>query len=624
MNNQQRPFSLPAKLALFCLLLGIFQTGRSQCVPNTPGSFAVSGSDWVANYGNWGLSSSNPINQPLQVLAGTSLELDGLTMYFNEFIGIQVQPGGQLTIRDCVIRPCDPDLSWRGIEVFGNAQLPGDDPGQGKFAALNSTFMNMFFGIGNGLGVSNGGWIYLKSCRIEDPVVDGLVIAAHDDASKVYIQDNIFTNSREAEINGYWPDLKYFATVINYCGHDIKGNHFENVYTPTPTYRGDSPRMSGMQISGSAFDLVDNTFEDLSRGVTISGTYNAYCPESRMQILDNTFLNNRTSLQIATGNNPTHPGAFISGNFFAVDEQMEVPSGYSGTREFYRTCITLNLADRTHIEGNTFYLFEPQGPLSIPYNYLAISNFRAHHCAIRKNLFSLSPTIDGTTIGSNVYQATHTALHLDQVDDILLECNSFQLSPSTNQEQIGLLLEDSPLIGGILGISGLPSENSFPQVLDGCATGTSREVELPSQSALFWPANFPFDNPDPNCSAPGGLFLLASSQDNPCASLSRHFDEYVNSPWKTAPVPAAPEAAPGSITVFPNPALSGPVSITLADWEGPVRIEAFGIDGRSLIQKDYPQAAGTLQVDLAGLSPGIYLLRASQPGRSASRRIVLQ
>ncbi len=77
------------------------------------------------------------------------------------------------------------------------------------------------------------------------------------------------------------------------------------------------------------------------------------------------------------------------------------------------------------------------------------------------------------------------------------------------------------------------------------------------------------------------------------------------------------EASATEVTLTPNPAAD---RVTVAA-EGMERVELIGVDGTVLLRKD---CHGECQIDLTGLAAGLYLVRATTPRGTATRRLVVQ
>ncbi len=77
------------------------------------------------------------------------------------------------------------------------------------------------------------------------------------------------------------------------------------------------------------------------------------------------------------------------------------------------------------------------------------------------------------------------------------------------------------------------------------------------------------------------------------------------------------EVSPNEVTLTPNPAAD---HVTVAA-EGMERVELIGVDGTVLLRRD---CHGECQIDLTGLAAGLYLVRATTPRGTTTRRLVVQ
>jgi len=80
----------------------------------------------------------------------------------------------------------------------------------------------------------------------------------------------------------------------------------------------------------------------------------------------------------------------------------------------------------------------------------------------------------------------------------------------------------------------------------------------------------------------------------------------------------------GKLSIYPNPA-SDQVKVCLPDWEtGIITIEISDLTGKSLSVESFdPGRVQTINPDIRGLSPGIYVLKASTARSSYSQKLVV-
>jgi hypothetical protein len=79
--------------------------------------------------------------------------------------------------------------------------------------------------------------------------------------------------------------------------------------------------------------------------------------------------------------------------------------------------------------------------------------------------------------------------------------------------------------------------------------------------------------------------------------------------------------------IYPNPTYGSLISDLESERNGPYRILIYTLDGRILCNFEFSKSmeVATEQVDLSGLSKGIYLIRLQQAdGRSATKRIIIK
>lgn len=97
----------------------------------------------------------------------------------------------------------------------------------------------------------------------------------------------------------------------------------------------------------------------------------------------------------------------------------------------------------------------------------------------------------------------------------------------------------------------------------------------------------------------------------------------------SSPLPAEPELhpLPTALTVYPNPASSSAsLSLTLAEAATEARIELFDMLGRrATVLHHGPMAAGShsVQVDIADLAQGAYLMRVALPQQTLTQSVII-
>jgi len=79
-----------------------------------------------------------------------------------------------------------------------------------------------------------------------------------------------------------------------------------------------------------------------------------------------------------------------------------------------------------------------------------------------------------------------------------------------------------------------------------------------------------------------------------------------------------------AVTVYPNPS-SGKVYVRYQlDNANPVQIEVFNATGVRVAMTDGTAVSGNSMVDLGGMSEGIYLVRITNNGQTATRKVVVK
>jgi len=74
-----------------------------------------------------------------------------------------------------------------------------------------------------------------------------------------------------------------------------------------------------------------------------------------------------------------------------------------------------------------------------------------------------------------------------------------------------------------------------------------------------------------------------------------------------------------SFAFFPNPVTQSKLTTSLS---APYDLEFFTLTGKTLVEKK--SLKGEEETDLSGINPGIYLLRVTSEGKTATRKIIIQ
>ncbi|MDB5236668.1 MAG: hypothetical protein JWR44_3661 [Hymenobacter sp.] len=112
-----------------------------------------------------------------------------------------------------------------------------------------------------------------------------------------------------------------------------------------------------------------------------------------------------------------------------------------------------------------------------------------------------------------------------------------------------------------------------------------------------------------------GSYTVVTTSAQGCASL----------PSLPLVVTSSRSALPGtSLNVFPNPSPDGNLTVELVGYRQAVTVTLFNAVGQLVLTRQVatPAAGTAQQVELAGLAPGVYVLRAATAGGVDTRRIV--
>lgn len=126
-------------------------------------------------------------------------------------------------------------------------------------------------------------------------------------------------------------------------------------------------------------------------------------------------------------------------------------------------------------------------------------------------------------------------------------------------------------------------------------------LELPTRHSFSVP-NFPY-------------FRLYESAGSPCDTLG------IASSTTTAP-----ERAPGPLRILPNPAAAGgDIRVEAGDLFGSgAFLQLYDLQGRLLRRMALPEQVSVAYVSASGLSPGVYVVTVSAPGRLQRGRLVVE
>ena len=75
--------------------------------------------------------------------------------------------------------------------------------------------------------------------------------------------------------------------------------------------------------------------------------------------------------------------------------------------------------------------------------------------------------------------------------------------------------------------------------------------------------------------------------------------------------------------MYPNPTADGALTVELLGYRQPVTLTLLNALGQSVRTRVVAVATAAPQLELHGLAPGVYVLRAVTPGGTDTRRVVV-
>lgn len=78
-----------------------------------------------------------------------------------------------------------------------------------------------------------------------------------------------------------------------------------------------------------------------------------------------------------------------------------------------------------------------------------------------------------------------------------------------------------------------------------------------------------------------------------------------------------------SLSVYPNPTADGALTVELLGYRQPVTLTLLNALGQSVRTRVVAATAAAPQLELHGLAPGVYVLRAVTLGGTDTRRVVV-
>ncbi len=267
---------------------------------------------------NPGLNTLNGplfVGQDIIVHNGQILVIHG-TLYFKEGVGIQVMPGGSVTLSPGAIltKRCEADAGrWKGIKLIGDPTLPTDIISQPRITANNATieWADVAISVGDNSGIPGKGFTTIDQCIFRnnslaialypEPLVSGL--SRRVISRSTFIVDELDL-ANMALLNAIYAESNRNLSII---GCEFKNTlDLSNANLRNPGY---GVKALNMTISLTPYTVgaflgncvapingIPNRFENLFEGVVINNSNDI---DLKAFISESEFLNVTNAISIS-------------------------------------------------------------------------------------------------------------------------------------------------------------------------------------------------------------------------------------------------------------------------------------------------------------------------------------